>query len=243
LAVGALVMLAARLLTLLEVVGVAAVIGVLVHGSEPPSPPRIEGDPSRSPPAATGLLPIIVAGVPVALSLSLFGVFAKIGIATFGGGYAMIPSIAHEVVAQRGWLDDHTFGDAIALGNVTPGPIAISATFIGYRVGGLAGALAATLGIFGPPFVLAVATARSIEAFRASRLVSGALRGVSPAVVGIIAAAAYALTRSTVHSWFGAGLAVASLAMRIAFPRSSPAVPLVLSALVSVAVRAWLGAA
>ena len=78
----------------------------------------------------------------------------------------------------------------MVLGQVTPGPVAIAATFIGYRVGGITGSLAATVGMFGPPFVLSVVAGRSVEAFHSSSAVRGFLRGVSPAVVGVIGAAA-----------------------------------------------------
>jgi len=140
----------------------------------------------------------------------------------------MIPPIEHEVVAVRGWLSEAAFRDAMVLGQVTPGPVAIAATFIGYRVGGLLGSLSATLGMFGPPFVLSLLAARSLAAFRSSRQVQGFLRGVSPAVVGVIAAAAVALARTSLHSVFAAGVAAVTLTVLARVPSLSPLILLAL---------------
>ncbi len=83
----------------------------------------------------------------------------RVDLFAFGGGFAALPLLFHEIVTVRGWLDARTFMDGIALGQVTPGPIIITATFVGYLVGGLAGALVATVAIFSPSFVVLVAAA------------------------------------------------------------------------------------
>jgi chromate transporter len=126
----------------------------------------------------------------------------------------------------RGWLDDDAFRDAIVLGQITPGPIAISATFIGYRVAGALGAAVATLAMFGPPFVLAIAAARSMDAFRRSPVVAGFLAGVAPAVVGAIAAACVALFHTGVHGFRQGAVAAAVFALLVARPRLSPLLPI-----------------
>jgi len=143
-----------------------------------------------------------------------------------------VPPMTDEALA-RGWLDPHTIGDAVAIGQLTPGPVGICSTFIGFRVAGLAGALAATVGIFGPPFFFSLAAARSLAAFRASRPLQGFLRGISAAVVGIIVAAAFALWRVSVHGAFGALLAAASFGVRLAAPRAAPVWPLLGAAVVA----------
>lgn len=153
-------------------------------------------------------------------SWTLLWVFARIGVATFGGGYAMIPEIAHEVVSRH-WLDDRAFADAIAFGQITPGPVAISATFVGYRVDGLLGALAATAGIFGPPFVLCLIASRSFGAFRHNVLVRGFLSGVAPAVVGIVAAAAFSVAKLAITDLRSAVLAAICMAVLLVRPKFS----------------------
>jgi chromate transporter len=224
--------LVARLANLLEVIVVAGLTGVLALG-----PPDGGGAGRRSPddfPPAS--LRGVIVGLPAALGAApaalLLVVFAHIGVATFGGGFAMISSIEHEVVRTRGWLSEGAFNDAMVLGQITPGPVAIAATFIGYRVAGLAGAGAATLGMFGPPFVLSLAAARSMAAFRESRAVRGFLLGVAPAVVGVIAASSVSLWRTTVHSNLGAAIAAGAFAILVLRPKLSPLVPLAAGGLV-----------
>jgi chromate transporter len=216
-AVCAAVALALRFLTLLEVVIIAGVVGVIF------TRPRETKDEDHAVwPAALAL-----ASLPPALTL--LGVFARIGVATFGGGIAMVPAIEHEALAH-GWLDARTFADAVTFGQVTPGPVGITATFVGWRVAGPLGALAATVGVFVPPAVIAFLVARSLRAFRESRALQGFLRGVAPAVVGLIAAAAIALGRASVHGAFDLAICAVAAAMRIALPRTSPLWPLALGA-------------
>ena len=87
--------------------------------------------------------------------LSLFLTFAKIGAFTFGGGYAMIPLIQREAVTKHNWVSDDDIMDIIAIAESTPGPVAInSATFVGYKVAGVLGSAAATLGVVMPSFLI-----------------------------------------------------------------------------------------
>jgi chromate transporter len=227
LAAGATAMLATRLLNLLEVVFLAAVVGAVWLRPPAAPPPRaaVDDGPLSSRSLRSVLLPAtFVVAVPP--TVALFVVFARISLATFGGGFAMIPAIEHEVVRVHGWLLESAFNDAMVLGQITPGPIAIAATFIGYKVAGFAGAALATAGMFAPPFVLALAAGRSLVAFRANRVIQGALKGVAPAVVGIIVAAAIALWRTSVHSYVGGVVAMAALVVLVAFRRVSPLVAL-----------------
>ena len=233
LATGAAAALIARVANLLEVIVVAGLVGLIALRPAPGAGGRRPGD-SVAPTSLRGVLP----GLPALLtipSLALFLVFARIGVATFGGGFAMIAPIEHEVVQARGWLGEGAFNDAMVLGQITPGPVAIAATFIGYRVAGLAGAGAATLGMFGPPFLLSLAAARSIARFRESPAVQGFLAGVAPAVVGVIAAASVSLWRTTVHGIPGAALAAAAFVLLVLRPKLSPLVPLAAGGLL-----AWL---
>ncbi len=136
------------------------------------------------------------------------------------------PSSTRSCACTAGFKAERAFNDAMVLGQITPGPIAIAATFIGYKVAGFGGAALATAGMFAPPFVLALAAGRSLAAFRANRVIQGALKGVAPAVVGIIVAAAYALWRTSVHSYVGGAVALAALLVLVAFRRVSPLVAL-----------------
>jgi len=149
--------------------------------------------------------------------LRVFLVCAKIGALVFGGGYVMIPFIQREVVSHYGWLTERQFVDAIALGQITPGPIMITATFIGYKVQGLAGAAAATLGIFLPSFVMTALAAGQMMRLRQNRRVAGFVRGVLPAVVAMLLAAAIAIARPVVGDWRLLLLAFAALALLVKF--------------------------
>lgn len=237
LALGAVVLLATRLLNLLEVVALAALIGAVWLRPPPAAPPpHAEDGPLSSTSLRAVLLPPAFA-LAVPATLALFVVFARISLVTFGGGFAMIPAIAHEVVDVHGWLDESAFNDAMVLGQITPGPIAIAATFIGYKVAGYSGAALATGGMFGPPFVVALAAGRSLTAFRSNGTIQGSLRGVAPAVVGIVAAAAIALGRTSVHSYVGGAVALAALVVLVRFRRVSPLVALASGGLVFVIAR------
>jgi chromate transporter len=208
LALFAAAVLVSHALTLLEVMALAALCGaVFMRPHELPSDPspRQLDKSSFHGSLLPGLTAVTLSASPL---LVLLIVFARIGVATFGGGFAMIPAIEHEIVTARHWLSEAAFNDAIVLGQITPGPVAIAATFIGYQVAGLGGAATATLGMFAPPLILSLAAARSMEAFRSNALIHGALHGVTPAIAGILAAAAVALWKTSVHGIWPAAVAV-----------------------------------
>ncbi len=156
----------------------------------------------------------------LALLAGLLRVFVPIGVMTFGGGLAMIPAIEHTVVVEQHWLDPKAFADAIALGQITPGPVAICATFIGYRVAGLLGAVVATFAMFAPATALALAAGRSVEHFRRSPVVGGALRLLAPVVIGMLGAATFGLARAAVAVHVDVVLAVVVLALLLWKPTS-----------------------
>jgi chromate transporter len=133
----------------------------------------------------------------------------------------MVPLIEAEVVRTNHWLTHQEFADATALGQLTPGPVLITATFIGYRVAGTLGALIATIAVFLPAFVMTIAAGSSLRRFRANRQVQAFLRGVTPAVVGLLIAAAWSIGRAGIHTWLGLGLAVIAAVVLLRF-RISP---------------------
>lgn len=164
---------------------------------------------------------VLGAAMPVmaklALLLTISSIFLRIGAVTFGGGYVMVPLIEAEVVEARGWLTHREFVEAFALGQITPGPVLVTATFIGYRVAGALGALVATVSIFLPSLVLTIVAGSSLRRFRANRQVQAFLRGVTPAVVGLLVAAAWGAGRAGIHTWVGLVIAAGAAAVLIRF--------------------------
>jgi chromate transporter len=182
-----------------------------------------EGDGAESRGGGTRLRALGVVGVamPVLAKLSLLiaisSIFLRVGAVTFGGGFVMIPLIESEVVDTRHWLTHQEFADATALGQMTPGPVLITATFIGYRVAGTLGALVATVSIFLPAFLMTVAAGSSLKRFRTNRQVQAFLRGVTPAVVGLLVAAGLSIGRAGIHTWLGLTIAVVCVAVLVRF--------------------------
>ena len=140
----------------------------------------------------------------------LVGVFLRAGALTFGGGFVMIPLLEAELVQGRHWLTPQAFVDAMTLGQVTPGPVVITATFVGYTLAGLAGAILSTIAVFLPSFALVTLVGASLERFRRAPGVQAFLQGLQPAVVGLMAAATATLVRHGVHDVAGVVVAVVS---------------------------------
>jgi len=132
------------------------------------------------------------------LTLSL--TFATMSLMLFGGGYVFIPIIGSIVVLQNNWLTAQEFTDGIALGQVTPGPILISATFIGYKVAGFWGALCSTIAIFGVPATLMVIVSHWFDFIRQSSATQAVMHGIHSAVIGMICIAAFIIFKSSFHS-------------------------------------------
>ena len=120
-------------------------------------------------------------------------IFFKIGLIFFGGGYVLIPLLHRIMVDQLHWLNLTEFLDGVALSQLTPGPLAMLATFVGYKGGGPAGALVATVFIFLPCTALMLFLSSRYERLRNMELVRAVLDGILPAVVGLVAAAAWSL--------------------------------------------------
>ena len=150
-------------------------------------------------------------------------VFLRVGTLVFGGGMVMIPILQQDVVTRHHWLTQREFVDAVALGQMTPGPLLVSATFVGYKtmgggLAGLGGATAATVAIFLPSFLMTVLLARQLSRLRGNPVMRGFLRGVNVAVVGLILAAVVSIARVSFQAaakHFGLPLTVCNLAYRI----------------------------
>lgn len=124
----------------------------------------------------------------------LFVSFFQIGLFSFGGGYAAMPLIRHQVVELHPWLTATQFTDIVTISQMTPGPIAVnSATFVGMQIAGLPGAVVATLGCVAPACVIVTLLAWLYYRYRSLKLMQGALAGLRPAVVAMIASAGVSL--------------------------------------------------
>jgi len=133
---------------------------------------------------------------------NLFTTFFKIGMFTFGGGYAMIPIIQDEVVDKHQWLSKEEFLDLIAISQSCPGVFAINiSTFIGYKLKHTAGALCCALGTALPSFIIILLIAMFFRQFQDNPVVAAIFRGIRPAVVALIAVPTFNLARSAKLTW------------------------------------------
>ncbi len=176
----------------------------------------------------------------------LFWTFFLIGAFTFGGGYAMLPLVQSEVAA-KGWMAAEALVDFVAVSESTPGPFAVNmATFVGARMGGVFGAVCATLGVVLPSFVIILIVAKCFDRFRSSRIVSGCMAGLKPAVVGMIATAVVSVAGtvffpngvnlvvfSRISTYLSAG--IFALCLILAFKKAHPIALICLSAALGVA--------
>jgi chromate transporter len=132
----------------------------------------------------------------------LFGVFFRIGLFTFGGGYAMISLIGHEIGERRGWISGNELAEVFAIAESTPGPIAVNcATYVGYKREGVAGGLWATLGVVLPSFIIIYIISLFFERFMALTVVANAFRGIQVAVAFLILRAGLRMARRLPKRW------------------------------------------
>ncbi len=120
----------------------------------------------------------------------------KIGLFAFGGGYGMLPLLHADAVERYHWVTEKEFLDGVALGQVTPGPIMVTATFVGWKVAGVPGAVTATVTIFMPSAILTMLVAWQLRRYRKSPWVQGFIAGVRPAIGGLVGAVALPLART-----------------------------------------------
>lgn len=148
----------------------------------------------------------------LALSAELFWVFCKIGPATFGGGYAMIPMIEREVVQHRGWIKQQEMNDLLSISGSAPGGVGVNASaFVGYRMAGVTGAIAAMIGITLPTFLIVFILGLFYSMFEDQPKVQAAFQGIKGAVIGLIAVAAYRMGKNSLFDWTTSLLGAAAL--------------------------------
>jgi chromate transporter len=160
---------------------------------------------------ATGMAAVIPGMWP------LFLVFLRIGSIVFGSGYVLLAFLRADLVVHRAWVTDAQLVDAVAIGQVTPGPVFTTATFLGYLLRGPVGALVATVGIFLPAFILVAVSGPLIPLLRRSATAGAFLDGVNVASLALMAAVSYQLGRSAIVDWVTIGLAVASAVLLLRF--------------------------
>jgi len=165
-----------------------------------------------------------VAGVvPLIGKLSgLSATFLKVGLFFFGGGFALIPLLQAVIVNEHRWLTPKEFVDGLAISSLTPGPIAVIATFVGYRQAGAVGALASTIALFLPGTVLMIWISRSYTQFRHSALLRRILSGINPATIGLVLSAAVNLGKGGVTSWTALSFSMTCLVLLIRFKWPPP---------------------
>ncbi|MFI4987800.1 MAG: chromate transporter [Alphaproteobacteria bacterium] len=169
-------------------------------------------------PAAAPLAP--VAGTSILGKLLLF--FLKAGSLTFGSGLVIVPFLEQGLVQQYGWLNQRQFLIAVAIGMISPGPVVITATFVGYLVAGFWGSLVATIGIFLPSFMLVLVAAPVLARHRANANVQGFVKSTYAAAIGTILGACILLGRIAIGDWLTAVVGLASLAVLFRWKVSNP---------------------
>jgi chromate transporter len=171
---------------------------------------------------ALGMKPVLSAAALVAAGASIglwpiFLIFAKIGSVLFGSGYVLLAFLRADLVERYHWLTQQQLLDAVAVGQVTPGPVFTTATFVGYILHGLSGAIVATFGIFLPAFVFVAISAPLLPKLRASRTAGAILDGINVASLALMALVTWQLARSALVDWFTLSLGLASVVVLIRF--------------------------
>ncbi|VGO20046.1 chromate transporter [Pontiella sulfatireligans] len=169
----------------------------------------------------------------MSILFQMFSAFFTIGLFAFGGGYAVLSFLQQEV-ERRGWMTTERFVDFIAISQSTPGPIAINmATFVGYEVAGVPGALAATLAVALPGIILIMIFALFVFHFYERPAVQAVFLGLRPAVVGLVAAAAWQIGKVAVVNWVAGGVSIVCILL-IAKWKVSPVILVIGSAIAGI---------
>jgi chromate transporter len=195
----------------------AGVAGILYYGSLF----------RRTPPPTLSLsaVPMLAQLTPTASGATigkLLLFFLKAGSLTFGSGLVIVPFLEQGLVQQYGWLDQRQFLIAVAIGMISPGPVVITATFVGYLVAGFWGSLASTIGIFLPSFILVLVAAPILARHRGNPNVQGFVKGAYAAAIGTILGACILLGRIAIGDWLTALIGMVSLAILFRWKVNNP---------------------
>jgi chromate transporter len=200
---------------------VAGIVGILYYGSLL----RARAATSTTSSFLVGL-PLLAAGgadAPLGAMLGkLFAFFVKAGSLTFGSGLVIVPFLEKGLVQRTGWLTEREFLVAVAMGMVSPGPVVITATFVGYLVAGFWGSLVATIGIFLPSFLLVLLAAPVLMRYRTNPNVRGFIKGAYAAAIGTILGACVLLAKIAIGDWLTALVALVSLVVLFRWKVANP---------------------
>jgi chromate transporter len=198
----------------------AGVVGILYYGR------LIKRTPAALSLAAPPVLAQLAAPASTSISSSILGklllFFLKAGSLTFGSGLVIVPFLEQGLVQQFGWLDQRQFLIAVAIGMISPGPVVITATFVGYLVAGFWGSLVSTVGIFLPSFLLVLIAAPLLARHRGNANVQGFVKGAYAAAIGTILGACILLGRIAIGDWLTAAIGIVSLAVLFRWKVSNP---------------------
>ena len=199
----------------------SGVVGILYYGS------LLQTRPSASTTSSVVFsVPLLVGADGGASSGAMLGklftFFVKAGSLTFGSGLVIVPFLEKGLVQQTGWLNEREVLVAVAMGMMSPGPVVITATFVGYLVAGFWGSLVATIGIFLPSFLLVLIVAPLLLRYRTNPNVQGFIRGAYAAAIGTILGACVLLGRIAIGDWLTALVALVSLVILFRWKVSNP---------------------
>ena len=197
----------------------AGIVGILYYGN-------IFSRSSTSTLQSVSVVPALAQLAPVASGSTLTKLllfFLKAGSLTFGSGLVIVPFLEQGLVQQYNWLDQRQFLIAVAIGMISPGPVVITATFVGYLVAGFWGSIVSTVGIFLPSFILVLVAAPLLARHRGNTNVQGFVKGAYAAAIGTILGACVLLGKIAIGDWLTALIGVASLAVLFRWKVSNPA--------------------
>jgi len=201
----------------------AGIVGILYYGSLfKKTPAALSVTAPVLAQFAPGASASILGSIPGSILGKLLLFFLKAGSLTFGSGLVIVPFLEQGLVQQFGWLDQRQFLIAVAIGMISPGPVVITATFVGYLVAGFWGSLVSTIGIFLPSFLFVLIAAPLLARHRANPNVQGFVKGAYAAAIGTILGACILLGRIAIGDWLTALIGLASLAVLFRWKVSNP---------------------
>ncbi len=192
----------------------AGLLGLFVFARGPGPPPaavRRTDASERKLPAGVPMLLVGAAGSAAGITGKLFLFFFRTGLLVFGSGLVIVPFLKAYVVDQYHWLGNREFLDSVAIGMISPGPVVISATFVGYLLDGVRGALAASVGIFSPAVLFTVLATPLLLRYARNRRLQGFIRGITVAVVGVLVGTTYLVAKTAIGDALTVAIAAGSL--------------------------------
>lgn len=195
---------------------VTGVLGIFLFRRSPSSGSNTSSPAAKGASAFAVIWPFAGAAT---MPAKLFLFFFKTGCLVFGSGLVIVPFLKSYVVDQYHWLGNREFLDSVAIGMISPGPVVITATFVGFLLAGFPGAVAATVGIFSPSVLFTVIATPLLLRHRGNQRLAGFIRGVTVAVVGVLAGTTYLVARTAIGDIFTVLVAALTLATLLLFPK------------------------